>query len=209
MNVGRQDLHVAREHHEIHLASKQAEERPLLLILRAGRYGEMVIRDAKRLHLASKVVMVRDHHRDLGLDLAAPPAPQQFEEAVVGLRHQERYPAAVCAVGHVPFHLEAARDLGAEPLRDLRGRRVEVLHLVLHAQEEPAASFVRGVLVRLDDVRAVLEQERGYRRHDARTVGALHQQSRGTRRCVSHVPDDRCAGGRRLCGLAIRRTRLG
>ena len=117
------------------------------------------------------------HQRHLAGQLAGAVAEQQVVEAVVVARHEDRHALAVRRVGDAPAHREA---LGRLADRVLEGEAVgvELGEVEAHALEELPRHEV-GVLVRIQDVRAVAVEELGHRRHDAAPVGAVDEQGGG------------------------------
>jgi hypothetical protein len=51
-------------------------------------------RDPELPDVVLQIVMIRYDHRHGHLEVAAPLAPEQVEQAVVGLRHEDRHPLA-------------------------------------------------------------------------------------------------------------------
>ena len=175
-----QDLHVARQHDEVALAVEQLEQLRLGLGLALGVDGDVVVGHVEQLDVLAQVGVVGGDEDDAALELAAAPAPQQVEQAVVVARHQHRDPLAPRGVPQPPGHAERLGDLQAEPL----GEAVALLggERELHAQEERAALGIGRVLVRADDVRPGLVQEARDARDDARSVRAGDQQAQQRRR---------------------------
>ena len=69
----------------------------LLLGLGALGHRQVVVGDAVGLDLGGEVGMVGDHQRDLGVELARLPSPEQVEQAMGVLRDQDGH--ALGAVG--------------------------------------------------------------------------------------------------------------
>src|SRR5215212_954331 len=89
----REDLHVAGEHHEVHvLLVEEIQDPGLLLRLGLLRDRQMVERDAVVHHPGGEVRMVGDDKRYLRLELPRVPAPQEVYEAVVVAGDQDRHP---------------------------------------------------------------------------------------------------------------------
>src|SRR5204863_5319260 len=88
----------------------------------------------------------------------------------------DRHALALRRVAHTPRHAQAAGHV-REPALELVAVVVDPLEVELHPHEELAALGVGRVLVRLEDVRALLLQEAGYRGHDSGPVGAGEEQS--------------------------------
>ena len=124
---GRQDLHVAGQHDHVGLFLRQdrlhlLEGRRLRGRLRAD--GHAPEADAVPLHQPPQVLVVRDHARDVALELPAAPAVQEVGHAVVLLAREQHHPLRHVGVAQPPVHgelrrhrLEGGRQLPrAEPL---------------------------------------------------------------------------------------------
>ena len=90
---------------------------------------------------------------------------------MVGTGHHDRHAFQVGGPGQLPAHGEPVGH-PCEPFPEFTGPLVEAVEVELEAQEERAAERVGGVLLRLGDVRAGLEQELGHGGDDARPVRA-------------------------------------
>jgi hypothetical protein len=137
------------------------------------------------------VGVVGDDERDLALQLAAAPAPQQVEQAVVLARHEHGDPLRPRGVGEPPVHPEALADLGSEGVREVGVERREREG---HAHEERAALGVGRVLVGAHDVRVAGREEARDRGNDAVPVRARDEQPRlhgpaNTTRATPRRPD--------------------
>src|SRR5581483_9923986 len=137
--------------------------------------GHVRERDPERAHVRLEVGVVRDHLHDLRAQLAAAPAPEEVEQAVLVARDEHRS-ALRTPVLEAPLHPEPARDLVVE--RALELGRVGPLggEVELGPHEEGAALRVRRVLGGVDDVRAALEEEARDARDDARAIRAGDQE---------------------------------
>ena len=112
----------------------------------------------------------RDH-----LEFAGAPAIQDIGEAMVGFRDQQHHPAAAGAVAHLPVHAEAFGD-GAEAGLQRRQVDREIGGGEHHPHEEMAGLDVIELLG-VEDVLAVMSEERRYRRNDAGTIRAGQGQN--------------------------------
>ena len=169
--VADEDLHVAREHDQVEAAGELLEHRRLGLRLRLRRDRHVHERDAEARDVVLDVAVVGQHEPDVGVELAAAPAPQQVEQAVVLARDEDRDALAIGRVGDRPLHRERLGDLRRERPLQLGAAEVEPVEVERHAHEERPAGRVGRVLVGVEDVRAVLEQEARDGRDDARPVG--------------------------------------
>ena len=166
----RQDLHVARQHHQVDaLALDQFQDPLLLRYAAAGIDREVVEGHAVAARKLRVVGVVGRHRGDVRAQLAAVGAEQQVVEAVALPAHQHQQSRAPAHVVHRPVH----RMRGGQRCERLAhgvdgagGRDVE-----MHAQEE-ASGLGIAELLRVDDVAAVLEQQPGDAMDDAGAVGA-------------------------------------
>ena len=169
-----EDLHVAGEHDQIDPLA--LEQRDLALLLRGLRLlvdREDVERDTELRRDAGEVRMVRDHERDLAGQLAEPVADQQIVQAVLELRDEDRDALRAVRVGDAPAHLVAAA-LDREQRLELVARDVELGEIELDALAEDPLLLVE-VLLRLEDVRAVIRQQLRHRRDQSLAVGTAQQ----------------------------------
>ena len=81
-----------------------------------------------------------------------------------------------CSESEPPVHRERARDVEGERALEVLERKVERVGLELEAREVDAAVFLGGVLVEVGDVRPVAEQEARDRGDDPGAVGALDEE---------------------------------
>jgi len=161
-------------------------------------FGTLHEPDAEARDRLAEVGVVGDHDADVGvLELPAPDAPEQVEQAVVlagdhqrdALRGRGRMqpPAELQRTGHL------AGERGAQRVQ----ARLKLLEAEDHAQEEAPGLGIRGVLVGLDDVRALLKEEARDGGDDARAVGAHDDE---TTRIRAHGPTLPAAALRDLPG---------
>jgi hypothetical protein len=94
---------------------------------------------------------------------------------VLVARHEDRHPLALAAPADPPAHPEALRDVALERRGELLRARAEA-GAELHAHEEVAPGGIRRVLIRVDDVGAVIEQERRHGRDDPGAVAARDEE---------------------------------
>jgi hypothetical protein len=139
--------------------------------------------DVEASDVAREVGVVGDHLPDLHVELAAPPAPEQIEQAVVLAGDQQRHALRPRGVVEAPFHREALSDLRVEAAPQLVERSRQAAHVEDLTQEEGAALGVGRVLVGLVDVGALRVQEARHGGDDAGAVGAAHHQTRGVLGC--------------------------
>src|SRR5215207_2519852 len=134
--LGRQDLHVAREHHDVHAVLVEEIQDPGLL-LRLGLLGDgqVVEGDAVDLGPRGEVGVVGDDERYPRLELPRIPAPQQVYEAVVVAGDQYCHPLWRVGVGDAPVHAVPAGQRG-DGARELVAPQAETLAFDLQAHEE-------------------------------------------------------------------------
>ena len=177
-NVPREDLHVAGEHDEVDLAGEELEHPLLGLAVGRARDRDVVERHAEAGDVVRVVGVVGDDGDDVGVELAAAPAPEQVEEAVVVARGEERHALALARVGEAPVHRERPADVARRTrARARRGARARLVEPELHAHEERAALGVGRVLVGAEDVGVALGEEARDRGDDPVPVGARDEQA--------------------------------
>jgi hypothetical protein len=120
--------------------------------------------------------VVGDDQGDVGEELSAPPAPEQFGEAVVIARDQERHALAPGGERESPAHSERLRDLGGERLLERPLVGVAGVQPEFDPHDEEAAIGFGRVLIRLQDVGSTTAEELRHRGDDARTFDAGEQQ---------------------------------
>jgi hypothetical protein len=151
------------------------------------RHGDVAEREAGRLSHRAQVLVVGDHRDEFGAEAARAPAEDQVVEAMAEPGHHDENPLRL-----VPGDLIGHGELAGHRAE---GRRQAVSVDVLGAGERgpqeqlPADGVVE--LLMLDDVAALLEQERADRGDDARTFLAAQREGErvghgcllSTRRC--------------------------
>jgi hypothetical protein len=138
-----------------------------------------------------------DDADDLPVEVAAAPAPEQVEQAVVVARREQREPLAPGRVGEAPLHRERPPDPLGERALQLLAARLEPLEQELRPHEEAPALRVGRVLVGAEDVGPALRQEAGGGGDDPVPVEARGQEPadstwptggvRGRQRCATEV----------------------
>ena len=114
-----EDLHVARQHHQIDVAAQQIEQALFGFCPNVLRRGDMKEWHPERPHLIGEVGMVGDHHRHRHVQLTATVAPQQIKQAVVLLRRQDRDAFGLGRLGQPEIHVELAwRPARRNPVPD-------------------------------------------------------------------------------------------
>ena len=133
-------------------------------------------RQAPRLRHRLQVLVVGHDGHEIGVEAAGPPAEDQVVEAVPHLRHHHQH-ALRAVVRQLELHRELVGHLGPEGRGQLRGVGITGGD-ELGSQEERMPDGVVELAV-LDDVAAVLEDERRDRVHDARPFRASQRQDEG------------------------------
>jgi hypothetical protein len=123
------------------------------------------------------VGMVRDHVDDLRVEIAPPRTPEQVQQTVLLTRDQHSDATRHVRIGKPPLHAEGLGDVRHEAPLEIVGRAAFPTEGHPHV-ERPARGLGR-VLVRLDDVRPLLEQEARHSCDDSRPVGARDEQVGG------------------------------
>eukprot|EP01136_Pigoraptor_vietnamica_P025315 Opistho-1_new@79202 len=175
-----QDLHIARQHHQIDLVLfDHLDDLALLrgLLLLAGiQQREVVEGDVVRGGQLVEVAVVADDGRDLNGQMAGLHTEQQVVEAMAQLGDQQQHAGLGLAVHQLPVHLQA-RGQGAEGAAhgSHLGRGFEG-----DAHEEALMVGI-AMLGRGQDIAPLLQQETGHRMDDAGLVRAaeLEDEARG------------------------------
>ena len=171
-------LHVAGQHQQ--LDARLVGERDDLRLLGGlvtGHDRQVVERHPEERAGLGVVGVVAHDEGDVGVQLAGAPAGQQVEQAVRLAGGQHADACDVLGQPQLALHPEAVADL-AEGRQHLGGFEREAVELELHPLEEQPVVVV-GVLVDLDDVRAVPGEEFGDGGDDAAGVFAGQQQHGG------------------------------
>src|SRR5262249_30326768 len=116
---------------------------------------------------------------DLGPELASAPARQEVEQAMVVPGNQDPDALLTAPIGESPVHPERLRDRARERGLELVAPVVDAVEVELEAHEERPAGGVGRVLRRVDDVRALLEEERRNRGDDAGAISTGDDQAGG------------------------------
>ena len=109
---GREDLHVAGEDEQLDTLQQLEHARLGRLAVAFDRH--VVEGQAERGHLVGVVGVVGDDPDQLGVELAAAPAPEQVGEAVVFARDHDRQPLALARLGEAVLHLQRLGELALE-----------------------------------------------------------------------------------------------
>ena len=171
-----QNLHVARQHHEIRpRLLDHLPDRVLLLALGVLCRRQGVERNfaeiAARMGLAR---MVGDDRGRVHRKLADPPAIENIDETVIGFRDQEHHLAPRGAIAHLPVHAEALGERREAGLQRLQFDR-EVGGGEHHPHEElPGFDILE--LLGIENVLPVMGKKRRDGRNDAGTIRAGQSQ---------------------------------
>ncbi len=171
-----QDLHVARQHHQVGLVfADQVEELRFL-----GRLVGLVDRqtdigNAVPLDEGAHVVMVGHDAGDIDRQQARAPAVQQFVQAVAELRHGDQHLGLGAEVEDFPLHGEPMGDRLEAVAQRVHRRHLRTGLLEHHADIEHVAQRVVE-LVRLDDRNIVVVKITRHGRDNAAGIRALDDQ---------------------------------
>ena len=181
---GGEHLHVLGEHHQFDAVLGQQLQVAGLGGLPVGgvnrHAGEV---GAEFLGQRAQVGVVADHQRHPHRQLARAGAPEQVEQAVVLLAHEDRHRRPVIGEGHLelaikPFGQGLGRGANRLP------RQAEARQLPFDPAEEQAGALV-AVVVGVDDVAAIGRHPAGQLPHQTRPVRADHLQDGGYTRVAS------------------------
>ena len=201
--LGRQDLHVPGEHHEVDVVRRQAPRCTAascaaLSPSTTGRWCEL---DAEPLGRVGVIGVVADHDRDVDRRARPRATGAAGRTRQCGSSRPARRPRARSSENR-SRHRMANRSATGAKRRRISSRARSKPSSSNSTRWKNALVGVVGVLLQVDDVAAVLGDERGRRGHDAGPVGTGRQQPCG--RLGSHLasvprPDrpDRAGGGRR------------
>ena len=121
--------------------------------------------------------MIREDAGNLACELAALVTVKQVHQAVVVFRNQDRHARAVIRLRKPPLHFEAGCDR-RERTGEIVERNIELGGIELNPHQEYAGVHV-AVLVRVQDIPAVLVNESSNAGDYAFLVGATEQQDGG------------------------------
>ena len=155
---------------------EQPDDPRLLLLLPALRRGQVVERDAVGLDLGPQVVVVGDHQGDLGVEFPLLVPPEQVDQAVAVLRHEDRQPLGAVGEGRPVIHAVLPGERGEGGV-EVAPAQAEAPALDLDPQEEPAALGVTDELVGAQDVPVVQGDEARDRSDEPPVVGAVDQEA--------------------------------
>ena len=172
-----EDLHVAGEHHQVDLVAQHVELTLFCLHpnVLGGRHVQE--RHTERAGLRGEVGMVGDHHDHRHVQFTATIAPQQIQQAVVGLRRKDRHAFGHRSLREGEVHAERRGDLFAELVLQCRPCRCQSRQVKDRALHECSAGLLRRVLIKRHDIGPGMRQKRTDRRHQAGPIGAAQQQS--------------------------------
>ncbi|MPL84484.1 hypothetical protein SDC9_30449 [bioreactor metagenome] len=174
----REDLHVARQHHELGAGLvDHGEQLGLGLGLVLLRHPDVVEGDVVVHHHLLIGQVVRDHADDLDRQRADARPVEQVVQAMAEVRHHQQHLHLARLIVQRPVHAEGLGDRGEarhERLAAGAGLRVDA-----DAHEEGAALHV-VVLVRVGDVASLLGQESRDRCDDAAGRLAGHRKHVGS-----------------------------
>src|ERR1700674_3120791 len=173
-----ENLHVARQHHEIRIVLLQEVQNCLLcLTLVVSWNWNRKVGNSIEIRDRLIVRVVRNNQRNVASQFAAPAAIKQVHQAVVVLRDQYDHLRAVVRPSQTPLHLEVVGDRSEVP-GEVRQVDVKLGRIKFHAHQEQVR-FIIGVLVSVQDVSVMAEDKIGDRGNDALAVGTTNQKYSG------------------------------
>src|SRR5699024_6432246 len=173
---GRKDLHIAGENEEVRLPLDEVEDLRLGLGLVRAFRRNMVEGYAEETDFLLHIPMVRDHHGDLDVQLAPLMPPQQFEQAVIGLRREDDHVLRGSLVDEFPVEAEFGKRRG-QVLFEAGKRLLEILDLEQEPLMESRLLPLAEELIALDDVSLVTCNKGADSGDDASALGSGHDQA--------------------------------
>src|SRR5699024_3617788 len=174
---GRKALHIASENDEVRLPVDEVEYLRLGLGLVRAFRRNMVEGYAEETVFLLLIPMVRDHHGDLDVQLAPLMPPQQFEQAVIGLRREDDHVLRGSLVDEFPVEAEFGKRRG-QVLFEAGKRLLEILDLEQEPLMESRLLPLAEELIALDDVSLVTCNKGADSGDDASALGSGHDQAR-------------------------------
>ncbi len=183
--VGREDLHVTGQHHQIDPFVVD-DRQDLLFLVRLGLFGDRQMMERDAVQVAERLArVVGDDADHLHGQLADPSPIQQVDQTVIRLAGQHEDPVEPPRVTHVPVRIETGQH------RPYADREAVFAEVGAHRGERDPGEEPTGQpvveLLPVRDVAAELQQRGGDRCHDARLVGAGEVEDvRRRGRCVGY-----------------------
>ncbi len=177
-----EDLHVSGEDDDISLAFHEFEHGVFGGDFVAERWadGDVMEGHAEMFDGLAQIGMVADDHGDVGFEITAFPAPEEFHERVVDLGTEDDHLFWLPDRAEGPVHDESVGDFVGEFFAEgVEARVVETGQEKFVAHEESATFGVGGMLVRVDDIGVLLVQKTTGCGDDTGLVGAGDEQSDG------------------------------
>jgi hypothetical protein len=173
--VGRKDLHVAREHDQIHVVTLQ---NPKLLAfgrrLRTSHGSVMEWHAVERRQLRRAFVIADDALDRAGQFPDAMPV-KQVQQAMLVFRDEDRHPVLRLRIRQTPLHFEARCKLAEIPPQP-RLLQIEAGEVPLDAHEKKTESMIL-MLIGMQNVGAMARQKARNRGDDALAVRTVNQQN--------------------------------
>ncbi|MNU90109.1 hypothetical protein D3C71_799650 [compost metagenome] len=169
-HAGRQDLHVAGQHHQVDAFLVHDVQHLLLLFqLGVGRDRQVMERNAVGRRQAGVIVVIGHDGGDFRVQMSAMHAEQQVVQAVALLADHDQQAFLAAGIVQLEFHAVFGGH-GVQAGAQVVGRHADG-QVEMHAQEE-AARLVVAELLGIQDVAAQFEQQAAHAVDDARAVGA-------------------------------------
>jgi hypothetical protein len=183
--IVRQNLHVARQNHELSLSFvDDFQQFAFLLRFRFGRNGQIDKPNAFALSHRAHVQMVRHDCRDVHRQLALAVAVEKVTQAVVKLAYHQEDVRRSLAVDEFPFHAEVFGNCWKIAAQLLN----VALAVLIEAEDCPHEERARCFFIELRelaDVAAGVGEKRRDRRDDTRSSGATDGENEILAHCAT------------------------
>ena len=173
-----ENLHVSGQHNHIHPPFQQLERLGLRFRLVVRGHRDVMVFDTEPLHFVTQVIMIADHQWDGGGHIPAGGTPQQVHEHMIVFGHQHRHALLLTGITDLPLHAIGFGHGGGKVVSQGVTGAVQIRCLEFQTQKEGATLGITGMLVKIGNVGAVIEQKGTDCTDDARLVRAGYQQSR-------------------------------
>ena len=127
------------------------------------------------LYFRCQIGVIRDHQRDLGVQLAGFPPPEQIDQTMALLGDQDCHALGTVGETDSPVHPMLTRQRGKRGIK-LVPAQAETLALDLHPHEEGAIWWITHVLVGTQNVPIMQGDETRNRRDQTLVIGAVDQK---------------------------------
>ena len=122
-----------------------------------------------------QIGVVGDHQRDLGVQLAGLPPPEQIDQTMALLRDHDRHASGTVGKADSPVHPMLARQWGERRI-ELIPAQAEALALDLHPHEKSAVGRITHMLVGAQNVPIMQGDETRDRRDQTLVIRTVDQE---------------------------------